>query len=99
MNIPNRKNVNTRSAPGKRHFESTNPFSDPRTVEMIVAGIASLKLFARLGERSFQAVCHAATVQTCGSVHAWLTSGSTGRGAGGTADAVLMFAAPIERCR
>ena len=45
MNIPNRKNAKTKSAPGNRHFERTNPFSEPRMQERIVAGIASLKLF------------------------------------------------------
>ena len=47
MNIPNRKKVKTRLAPGKRHFERTKPFSEPRIVEMTVAGMTSLKLFAR----------------------------------------------------
>src|SRR5215210_3313374 len=74
MKRPKRKNVKTKSAPGKRHFDKTNPFSEPSTVDRIVAGIASLKLFARFGERSFQAVRHASNVQTCGHDHAWLGS-------------------------
>src|SRR6266542_6447212 len=71
---PKRKKVKTMSAPGNLHFASTNPFSDPSTVERIVAGIASLKLFWRFGERSCQAVRQASKVQTCGSDHAWLGS-------------------------
>src|SRR6266542_3593659 len=71
MNKPNRKKVNTKSAPGKRHFDSTNPFSEPSTVESSVAGITSLKLLPRLGERSCQAVRQAETVHVCGNVHAW----------------------------
>jgi hypothetical protein len=70
MNIPNRKNANTKSAPGNRHFERTNPFSEPRMHERIVAGIASLKLFLRLGESCVHAWCQASIVNTCGSDHA-----------------------------
>src|SRR5437667_23100 len=74
MKTAKRKYVNTTSAPGKRHLESTNPFSEPRNVEMSVAGMTSLKLFARFGERSCQAVRQAAIVQTCGNDQAWLGS-------------------------
>src|ERR687887_2761979 len=70
MKRPKRKNVKTMSAPGKRHFESTKPFSEPSTVERIVAGIASLKLFFRLGDRSFHAVRQASNVHVCGHDHA-----------------------------
>ena len=66
MNIPKRKNVKTKSAPGKRHFESTNPFSEPSTHERIVAGIASLKLFCMLGESCVHACRHASSVQRLG---------------------------------
>src|SRR3954467_7330298 len=77
MNSPNRKNVNTKSAPGKRHFASTKPFSEPRRHERIVAGIASLKLLPSAWESPFcpfQASCQASSVQLFGSAQAWLAS-------------------------
>ena len=70
MNIPNRKKAKTKSAPGKRHFESTNPFSEPSTHERIVAGIASLKLFCMLGESCVHAWRHASSVSVWGNDHA-----------------------------
>src|ERR1051326_7888552 len=70
MNRPKRKKVKTTSAPGKRHFESTKPFSEPSTTEIAVAGMTSLKLLPRFGESWSHACRHALTVHTCGSDHA-----------------------------
>src|SRR5262245_57761512 len=74
MNIPNRKSVKTTSDPGNFHRDSTKPLSEPRTVEITVAGIASLKLLARFGDSCVHASRHASTVQTSGSDQAWLGS-------------------------
>src|SRR6266542_1659399 len=74
MNKPKRKKVKTKSAPGNRHLDRTKPFKEPRIVEIAVAGITSLKLLPKLGDRSVQAVRQPARVQAWGNVHAWLGS-------------------------
>ena len=45
MNMPKRISVKTKSAPGNRHFDSTNPFAAPRIDEISAAGTAITMLF------------------------------------------------------
>src|SRR4051812_45747697 len=70
MNIPNRNSVNTTSAPGNRHLDSTYPLSDPSTAEINAPGTATLKLFASPGEISSHAVRHPSRLQWLGNAQA-----------------------------
>src|SRR5215218_712375 len=74
MNSPNRKSVKTTSAPGKRHFESTKPFREPRMVEMTVAGMTSLNVFVKFGDSLSHASRQPSSVHVLGSDQAWAGS-------------------------
>src|SRR6266545_5014507 len=49
MNMPNRISGKTKSAPGNRHFDRTNPLAAPRTEEITLTGTASSTLLMKPG--------------------------------------------------
>src|SRR5438034_11764494 len=73
MNIPNRISVNTTSAPGKRHRDSTNPFAEPISDEMRATGIASSNVRMNDGPSAVHALVQDAVVHTDGRLHWPLT--------------------------
>src|SRR5215475_2673008 len=73
MNIPNRISVNTRSAPGNRQRESTNPLAAPIRDEITATGITSSKVRMNDGPKASQALTQLAVVQWRGRFHCPLT--------------------------
>src|SRR2546423_10018335 len=73
MNMPNRISVNTASAPGKRHRDSTNPLADPISDEISATGIASSKVRTNDGPSAVHALPQETVVHWVGSDHWPLT--------------------------
>src|SRR3954469_6492512 len=73
MNMPNRISVNTTSAPGKRHRDSTNPFAAPMIEEIRATGMANSKVRRKAGWSAVHALLQDATVHCDGKFH-WLVT-------------------------
>src|SRR5215475_5582948 len=69
MNIPNRISGNTKSAPGKRHLLSTNPFMAPSIEEISAAGMASIMLLRKPSCSFGQTAVKLANDSDAGSSH------------------------------
>ena len=65
--------MNTTSAPGKRHRDSTNPFAEPISDEMRATGIASSNVRMNDGPSAVHALVQDAVVHTDGRLHWPLT--------------------------
>ena len=68
--MPNRIRVNTMSAPGNRQRESTKPFRQPSTAEMIVEGTTIETVRPMAGASCSQALAQFSIVQVVGSSQA-----------------------------
>src|SRR3954470_4568689 len=73
MNMPKRISVNTTSAPGKRHRDSTKPLAAPISDEITATGMASWKVRKKAGLNAVHAFSQDAVVQWSGRFH-WLVT-------------------------
>ena len=76
--MPNRISGNTKSAPGNRHLDSTNPFAAPSIAEMTLAGMARITLLTRPVRIAGQTTWKLAVEKVCGRSHIFVTLTSAG---------------------